>query len=63
MKKKSEKEIRKIIKGGDKLNWKGLLFGIFFLLLAMWFGPYINILSGLCFAAIGLISIWASFKD
>jgi hypothetical protein len=51
------------VRGGEKMNWKGLLFGIFFLLLAMWIGPYVNIVGGLCLAAVGFISIWASFKD
>ncbi|MBU6997063.1 MAG: hypothetical protein HXS41_05995 [Theionarchaea archaeon] len=45
------------------MNWKGLLFGIFFLLLAMGIGPRTNIVAGLCLAAVGFISIWASFKD
>ncbi|MBU7038590.1 MAG: hypothetical protein HXS52_11720 [Theionarchaea archaeon] len=45
------------------MNWKGLLFGIFFLLLAMGIGPRTNILAGLCLAAVGFIAIWASFRD
>jgi len=44
------------------MNWRGLAFGLFFLFLAMWVGPKTNLLAGLCLAAVGLISIWASFK-
>jgi len=45
------------------MNWKGFLFGLFFLLLAMWVGPSVHIITGLCLAAVGLIAIWASFRD
>lgn len=55
------KEINNTL-GGEYMNWRGLAFGLFFLFLAMWVGPKTNLLGGLCLAAVGLISIWASFK-